>query len=313
MALALQVMVTGLAVGAVYGLVAIGFALIYRLTGVIHFALGELVGLAVFATLFFAAGTGPVSQTNVPAGRYAFALVLGMVTSIVAGVLVYLAGVRPFLKRGSTMGWIGGTVAIAFVVRGLLEATFTRPAYVFPDPFPFDKLAHGGVIQLGGGSSVQVRTFFVIGVASLLALGAAFLLNRTRAGAALRAITADRRAAELVGVPVERYLALAFALAGAIAAVAAILAAPGSPVSVDDGALLGLKGLVAAVIGGFVLPRRVFVAGLALGVLETTVASFHVGAVRLGSSYADVVPLALAIAFIAFTRALARDSSMEVG
>src|SRR5438093_4937551 len=116
MALLLQVIVTGLAAGAVYGLVAVGYALIYRLTGVVHFALGELVGLAVFSTLFLASGTGPVTQTNIGTIRYLLSLCGGLILTAVAGVVVYLVAVRPFLTRSSVVGWVGGTVAVAFAV-----------------------------------------------------------------------------------------------------------------------------------------------------------------------------------------------------
>jgi len=77
-AVVLQVLIAGLAAGAGYGLVAISFSLIYRLTGVIHFALGELIGLAVFVTLYAAAGTGPVTATNVSGGRYVLAILAGL-------------------------------------------------------------------------------------------------------------------------------------------------------------------------------------------------------------------------------------------
>ena len=85
MSLALQVLVTGAAAGGVYGLIAIGHALIYRLTGVVDFAYGDLVGLGVFVTLLVAAGTGPVTQTNVGAGRFLLALAVGLVVSILVG------------------------------------------------------------------------------------------------------------------------------------------------------------------------------------------------------------------------------------
>src|SRR2546421_82110 len=150
----LQVLITGLAAGAGYGLVAIAFSLIYRLTGVVHFALGELIGLAVFVTLYAAAGTVPVSATNVSGGRYVLAILAGLAVTVAGGVVVYLLAVRPFTRRGLVLGWIGATTAVAFAVHGYLAAAFTRPAYVFPDPIPFHRFGHAGVLQLGGGVSV---------------------------------------------------------------------------------------------------------------------------------------------------------------
>jgi branched-subunit amino acid ABC-type transport system permease component len=220
--------------------------------------------------------------------------------------------VRPFLRRSSTIGWVGGAVAITFVVRGLLEASFRRESYVFPDPFPFQRIAHDGLLNLSGGASIPVRTFFVIGVAIGLAFLAGWFLNSTRTGRGLRAIAADEEAARLMGVPVDRLFLLAFALAGAIAGLAAIIAAPQAPVTVETGALLGLKGLVVAMFGRFELPRRVLVAGLAVGVVEALVTSGHLGDFRLGPAYRDIVPLTLALAALAIGRiALTRGEVAE--
>ena len=302
MALVLQVVVTGLAAGATYGLVAIGYGLIYRLTGVVHFALGELVGLSVFATLFFAAGTGLVTRTNLGAGRFLISLTAGVGTAVVTGTAVYLAAVRPFLRRTSVAGWIGATVGVAFAVRGFLAATFIRQSYVLPDPLHFERLGRDGVLELGGGVTVQIRTFFVIAVGILLAAGAAWILGRTDTGRGLQAIASDTTGARTVGLPVDRLLAFAFALAGGLAAVSAVAGLAGGPVTVDTGSLLGLKGLVAALLAGFGSPWKAFAAGLTLGVVETGVASFHLGGVMLGPAYRDVLPLAIAILALAFRR-----------
>jgi branched-chain amino acid transport system permease protein len=310
MSLLLQVVVTGLAAGAGYGLVAIGYTLIYRLTGVVHFALGELISLSVFATLFFAAGTGPVTRTNLGAARFVSALLGGLAVAVVSGGLVYILALRPFLRRESLIGWVGVLVAVTFGIRGFLSSAFVRTSYVFPDPIPFTRLGRGGVLDLGGGVSLQIRTFFVLGVAVAIAAGAGWVLTKTKFGKALQAISDTQEGAQLVGIPVDRLLALAFALAGALAAVAALVQAPSAPVSVDTGALLGLKGLVAALIVGFASSWRAFWAGLAVGILEAAVAALHIGPLKLGPQYRDIIPLVLAVVVIAFARL--RETAVEV-
>jgi branched-chain amino acid transport system permease protein len=299
--LALQVLVTGLAAGGVYGLVAVGHSIVYRLTGVVHFALGDLVGLGVFVTLAVVAGTGPVTQTSVGGARFAVGLVVGLAACVGAGTVTYLLAVQPYVTRGSTLGWVATTVAVAFALRTGMTAFFDRPGYVFPDPIPFRDLGHGGYLHVGG-ASIPVRAFFVIGVAFALALLAERALERTRPGRALAAIVDDREGALVVGIPVERFVAIAFGLAGGVAAVAAVVAAPSGTFSVDTATLLGVKGLVAALVAGFASLRLAFGAGLVLGVLEAAIAGLPVLGHELGPSWREVIPLGLALVWIASRR-----------
>ncbi|HEX6700213.1 MAG TPA: branched-chain amino acid ABC transporter permease [Gaiellaceae bacterium] len=294
MSLALQVVLTGLGAGGVYGLVAIGHTLIYRLTGIVNFALGDVIGLGVFATLFVAAGTGAVAQRSVAAPRFLVAIAVGLAVCAVASAGSYAYAVAPYVARGWTLGWVAATVAVAFAIRTTLDAVFSRSAYVFPDPLPFRRIGREGFVTLAG-ASVQVRTFYVIAVSLVVAAVATLTLERTRFGRGLQAVAADVEGARVVGIPVERYVALAFAAAGGIAALAAVAAAPSAPFDVGAGTLLGLKGLVAALLVRFSSPVRAFVAGLGVGVLEAAAAGLVVAGYQLGPQYRDVVPLALAL------------------
>jgi branched-chain amino acid transport system permease protein len=298
MSLALQILVTGLAAGGVYGLIAVGHSLVYRLTGIVHLAYGDLIGLGMFTTLFVAAGTGPVTQQTAGGARFLLALVVGLVVCTAAGVGSYLYAVEPYVRRGSTIGWVAAIVAIAFAIRSILSAVFERPGYVFPDPLPFRDVGRSGFVTVAG-ASLQVRSFFVIAVAVALAALAGLTLDRTRFGRGLQAIAADNEGARIVGVPVDRLVALAFGLAGGLAALVAIVAAPSGSITPETGALLGLKGLVAALIVGFGSPLRAMLAGLILGVTEATIANAHIGSLELGPEYREVIPLAIVLLVIA--------------
>ncbi len=296
--LALQIVVTGLAAGGVYGLIAVGHSLVYRLTGIVHLAYGDLIGLGVFTTLLVAAGTGPVTQETAGGPRFLVALLAGLLVCVAAGSGSYLYAVQPYLARRSTIGWVAAIVAIAFAIRAVVGAVFQQPSYVFPDPIPFRDIGRSGFVTVGG-ASLQVRSFFVIAAAVGLALLAGLTLDRTRFGRGLQAIAADSEGARIVGVPVDTFVALAFGLAGGLAALAAIIAAPSGSVTVETGALLGLKGLVAALAVRFGSPLSAMVAGLALGLGEATIANAHVGSLELGPSYRTVLPLALVLLFVA--------------
>jgi branched-chain amino acid transport system permease protein len=296
-AIALQILASGFAAGAVYGLVAVGHSLVYRLTGVVHFAFGELIALGVFATLLVAAGSGPVSETSVGGSRYLLALVVGLLVTAAASAGAYFLVIEPYRARGSTIGWVGASLAVAFAVRTLLVVFFDRPAYVFPDPLPFRRIGTDGFWHVGG-ATIQARSIFVAAAALGLAALGVGLLQRTRFGRALEAIAQDFDAAVVVGLPVARLVGSAFALAGVWAGLAAILAAPSAAFDVDAAARYGLYGLVAAAVVWFDA-QRALAAGIALGLVQATVSSAHLGSAALGPAYRDVVPLALGLLLFA--------------
>jgi branched-chain amino acid transport system permease protein len=221
--LSVQILVAGLAAGSVYGLFALAHSIVFRLTGTINFAFGDLMALGVFATLVVATGGGPSSQTSVGGLRFLLALAIGLAVCVAAGAGTYVAAVQPYAVRGWTVGWVAATVALGFAIRALLDVY--APTQILPDPLPFDRVGRAGVVTIAG-ASVQVRSFFVLGVALALAAAASAFLARTRVGKALRAIADDASAARTVGLPVDRLLALAFALVGGLAALGAIAAAP---------------------------------------------------------------------------------------
>jgi branched-chain amino acid transport system permease protein len=303
-AVALQIAASGLAAGAVYGLVAVGQSLVFRLTGVVHFAYGELIALGVFVTLLVAAGSGPVSQTSVGGGRFALALVVGLAVTAAASVGSYFLAIEPYRARGSTLGWVAASLAVAFAIRTALVVFFDRAAYVFPDPLPFHRIGHDGFWHVGS-ATIQARSLFVAAAAFLLALAGGAFLRRTRAGRGLEAIAQDYDAAVLVGLPVARLVGLAFALTGVSAGLAAILAAPSGAFDPDAAARYGLYGLLAAVVVWFDA-RRAFASGVLLGLLQATVTSTHWGG---GPAYRDVVPIALGLLVLAlYTRAPAETT-----
>jgi branched-chain amino acid transport system permease protein len=307
-ALAFQVVVTGAAAGAVYGLVAVGHSLIYRLTGVVNFAFGDLVGLGVFTTLLVAAGTGPVSQTSLGGARFALALAVGVVVCVAASVGSYLYAIEPYVARGSTIGWVGATLAVAFALNALVALIFTRASYVFPDPLPFRDVGSAGYFGVGD-VQIQARAFFVVAVGIVLAALATLTLTRTRFGRGLQAIAADSEGAQVVGVPVRMLVAAAFGLAGGLAALAAIMAAPSGPFDTQTGLLLGLKGLVAALLVRFGSPWRAFAAGIGLGIAEAAIAGLPIYGHELGPQYREVLPLAAVLLVVALRPA--RDALEE--
>jgi len=260
---------------------------------VLQFAHGDLVGLGSFLLIAIAFGTGPPIAAGVPVWRYVIAAMVVLTASAAIGVAVYVVAVRPFI--GNPVGWLGTTVAIAFAIEGSLVVLFPREAYVLPDPLPFGRW---GAIGLSGGASISPRTLYVLGVGAVVALATRHVLRRGWFGIAVAAIADQPEAARLAGLPIERLLGLAFAFAGLLAGIAALIGVPeAGSIGVQTGALFGLKAIAAALVGGLVQFERVYVAALGLGVVESCIATLAPHGSGVG--WRDVAPLLIAVLLIA--------------
>ena len=170
-----------------------------------------------------------------------------------------------------------------------------RAAYAVPDPLRLDTITASGSVRLPGGGTVPVRAFPVLGIALALGLAADWFVRRSRAGRGMRAVADDADAAALCGVPVERAVLTAFALAGLLAAIAGLLDAPGRSVAVDSGVVVGLAGAAAALLGSLGSPRGAILGGLAIGVAQQVVGSWS----HLGAGWAATVPLVALVVVLA--------------
>lgn len=301
---ALQAFLSGLALGTAYGLIAMGFSLVYRLTGVISFAHGDLVVGGVFIGVLVVLGSTPVAAALDVVHSVGLAvLIVAAGAALSAGV--YLVAVRPFLPgvghrstRGDVLGWVAGGLAAGLLIREVLGLVLTQDAYAVPDPLRLGSLTPSGVLQLPGGGTVAVRTLGVIGIGLAVGILVERLLVLTPVGTAMKAVSEDPTAAALLGLPVRRLVLVAFVVAGALAGLAGLLISPDRSLGVDDGAVLGLKAMAAALVGGLGSVRGALAGGLALGVIE----SFVVASSVLGPHYADVVPLAILLIVLALGR-----------
>ena len=285
---ALQAVATGLAQGAVYGLVALGFTLCYRLVRVLSFAHGDLIVGSVFVAVLTTVGTTPVLTT--PGAVTAVAQVLvALAVGALLGGLLYVAAVRPFT---SELGWVAATVTAGLVVREAVGLVFTREAYAVADPLRLPT----NLLSLPGGGRLPVRVLLVLLIALAVGVLVERLLVASRLGKAMRAVADDRDAAALMGVPTDRVVLGAFAVAGLLAGLAGLLAAPAGPVTVAGGVVLGLKGVAAALLGRLGSARGALAGGLALGVVEALAVSWS----WLGPEYRDVLALGVLVVVLAF-------------
>ena len=136
MSLSLQIVLSGLAAGSVYGLLAVGYVLVYRLTGIVHFALGDLVGLGVFVALFVTAGQGAVTEATASSWRFVLGLLVALAVVPALTAATWFGIIQPQVGRGSTLGWVAATVAIAFAIQSFVVRRLRPPGVRLPRPHP---------------------------------------------------------------------------------------------------------------------------------------------------------------------------------
>jgi branched-chain amino acid transport system permease protein len=270
--LLISAIVTGLSVGSMYGLIALGYHVTYVVSNTVNFSQGSSVMLGAVLGYTFAVRHGwPVPL--------AFAMALTLCALF--GLVVERTLVRPFAERGSN-GWLMATVAGGIVLDNAVLFTFGKEPRAFPS-----FLAQKPIELFGTGVFPLQLVIPVVGIGVAIALQLAF--NRTRLGKALLAVVQNKDAARLMGIDVRFCIALSFALSTALAGLAGMLIAPLFSVHSDMGTLFGIKAFAVAILGGITSASGVMLAGLLYGMIEASVTAFA------GSTYTQIVAFAVVI------------------
>jgi branched-chain amino acid transport system permease protein len=249
----LQLLISGLSQGCIYGLIALGFVLIYKATETVNFAQGELMMLGAFAGLLAAAHFG------LP---YWAALLAAVAVLAAFGLATERLVLRPILGQPA-FAIVMVTIGVGYVARGLVTMVpgVGTETYTLPTPFK-DELVHAGGLVIG------MEHVVVIGVTIALCALLFALFRFTRVGVAMQAASQNQLAAYYMGIPVKRLNGMIWGISSAVAAVAGVLLAPITFVHVNMG-FIGLKAFPAAVIGGFGSLPGAIVGGLIIGVVES--------------------------------------------
>ena len=274
--LLVSAIVTGLAVGAMYGLIALGFHVTYVVSNTVNFSQGSSMMLGAVLGYTFAIKLGWPMPLAVAASLALCALF---------GLVVERALVRPFVERGSN-GWLMATVAGGIVLDNVVLFTFGKEPRAFPS-----FLAQKPIELFGTGVFPLQLIIPLVGIGITVALQLAF--HRTRLGKALLAVVQNKDAARLMGINVRLAIAFSFALSTALAGLAGMLIAPLFSIHSDMGTLFGIKAFAVAILGGISSASGVMLAGLLYGLIEALVTAFA------GSTYTQIVVFAVVILALA--------------
>lgn len=288
----LQAIISGLAVGGAYALVALGFSITFTTTKTLNFSHGEFVSAGAFigmSVLFLALGR-PVTATSfgdaLPgAGAQLLALAGALGVMGLLGWLLFFIGVRPFAGRPG-MAWVMSTLGFGVILQSVGLAIWGPKPVVVPGPV-------GDAVIRFLGVGVRPQELLMLGVAIVIMIAFDFVMNRTMLGKAMRAVAANGSVASLMGINTNAIMVIAFVVSSALAGLSGFLLAPIAQASLFMGLTVGLKGFSSAMVGGLSNPRGCVIGGFVLGVFESLINLWQ-------AQWREVAVFALVILVLAF-------------
>ena len=271
-----QYLITGITVGSIYAMVAVGFNIIYNVTEIINFAQGEFVMLGGLIMVFFHVGMGLSLIMAFPATVILVTLV---------GILLDRLAIRP-IRQPSVLTLIIATIAASILIKGAAMFIWGK------DPYDLPAFSGRNPITVFG-AVIQPQYLWVIGFLIVIVIILSIFFNRTIIGKAMSACADNPNAASLVGINVKQMILLSFALSAAIGAVAGITVTPISLMEYDRGAMLAVKGFGAAILGGLGSFPGAILGGLIMGTIE----SFGAGVISSGYKDAFALIVLLIVLF----------------
>lgn len=282
-----QLIISSLVTGSVLALVAFGYNLVYSTTRIINFAQGATVVVAGYLTWYMNAKQGwPIF----------WAVLMGILLSALVGVLVWAIAILPLgqFDPATNIGWILTTFSCFIIAQTLVGRFITLEAQTLP-PLSENFLGLTKTTQIFGAPFDPARAFLVVGTI-LIMIALELLYSKTITGRAFKAVAEDRMAASLMGINVNVVVAGSFALAGATAAMGAVLLAPIQGINFISALLLGIQGFIAAVLGGLGSTKGAIVGGYLMGFLKALLLTIAPQA----ASYEQLVIFGLFIAVLLF-------------
>ena len=255
----LQQLVNGLSLGSIYALIALGYTMVYGIIKLINFAHGDIYMLGAF-TAFYA--------TTVFHLNFFLALIVAMVLCGVLGVLIERIAYKP-LRHATRITALITAMGVSYILVYTTQYFAGSEVKTFPED-----VLNNAVFQIGG-IQISQQQIYIIAVTLILMLALTYIVGRTRMGRAMRAVSVDEKAAELMGISVDRTISFTFLLGSVLAGAAGVLVGVYyNSINPLMGMVPGLKAFIAAVFGGIGIIPGAMIGGFAIGIAETMVVAY---------------------------------------
>ncbi len=273
----IQILFSGFVLGCVYGLIALGYSLIYKASGMMNFTQGDVLTLGAFLGYTF------YSLMGLP---YWLALVLTVLVAFAFGLFMERFVIRKLMNKNVLIIYIVlATIAIQYILQNTIQAIWSTKMLNYPQVFSVASIEVMGV-------SVQCESVFCIIMSFLSMAALQFFMKHTRFGTAMRASAMNAKAAQACGINTSFSTGVTWGIAAGLAALAGILLGPIYGVFIMLGATIGRKGFAGAIMGGYGNFIGAIVGGILLGLIETFTASY------ISSTYKDMIAYAILLLFL---------------
>ena len=269
----LEQIINGLSTGSMYALVAVGYTMVYGIAKMINFAHGEIIMVGAYITYVC------MSLLGLP---MFIAVAISIIGCAVLGVVTERVAYRPLRGAGSLTVLITA-IGVSYLLQNVFLIIFGSASLTFPKIIPSGTIGLGSITM----SYVTIATLIITAISTALLL---FFVNKTKLGKAMRAVSEDGKAAQLMGINVDTTIALTFAIGSALAAIAGVIyGTKFSLINPYIGAMLGIKAFIAAVLGGIGSIQGAMVGGIVIGIAESFTITY------ISSAFSDAVVFGILI------------------
>lgn len=269
-------LINGLSLGSVYAIIALGYTMVYGIAKMLNFAHGDVIMIGAYVALISMtqAGMSPI-----------IAVLIAVCVCTLLGIVIERYAYKPLRNASSSLAVLITAIGVSYLLQNVALLIFGANAQTFPSVIKWK-----GVSLAGGKLSISGETIITIVVCLIIMAALIMFVQKSKQGQAMRAVSEDKGAAQLMGINVNGTIALTFAIGSALAAVAGVLLCSAYPsLTPYTGALPGIKAFVAAVFGGIGSIPGAFIGGLLLGVIEIF------GRAYISSQMADAIVFAVLI------------------
>ncbi|MBQ6560336.1 MAG: branched-chain amino acid ABC transporter permease [Erysipelotrichaceae bacterium] len=250
----LTYLISGLALGSVYAIIALGYTMVYGIAKMLNFAHGDIIMAGGYAAFY------AYTRFGLPAG---ISILLSILTCTVLGVIIERLAYKP-LRQASSLSVLITAIGVSYFLQNSAQLLFGSDTKIFPSI-----LTEGSLRFFDGKLIVSYLTLITILTCIVIMIGLTLFINKTKIGKAMRACAEDKEAAQLMGINIDTTISITFAIGSGLAAIAAILLCSTYPsLSPSLGSMPGIKAFTAAVFGGIGSIPGALLGGILLGIIE---------------------------------------------